>query len=134
MQFNREYAKLAINQIESAYRKGDILRRPGRHGYGPHSEKTEAYLRDHGITFQKALKDAVQALSTSKLTRFRGPSPSYFPGQSDGVVYDFLVPLYDSNMYIKFSLVVRNDQQFIIFESFHESDRNDFGNFIELNV
>lgn len=52
--------------------------RPGNNEYELHSKKTETYFRQHGITFQKALADSVEALTTSKDVKFRGPSKSYF--------------------------------------------------------
>ncbi|APR06644.1 hypothetical protein FAM21834_00375 [Lentilactobacillus parabuchneri] len=132
MQFNSSYAKLAIKQIEIAFQHGEIRMRPGNNEYELHSKKTETYFRQHGITFQKALADSVEALTTSKDVKFRGPSKSYFPGQPDGVIFDFLVPLYDSSMYIKFSFIVRHGRQFIVFESFHESDKPGLNNFMDL--
>ncbi|EHO52857.1 hypothetical protein [Lentilactobacillus kisonensis] len=133
MDFSEDKAKWAIRLIQIAYQKNEIRPhfRAGDRGQ-MQPTKTQNYLRSHGLTYRKVLSDAVQQLANSSMLRFRDPSPNYFLLNHEGYVFDFLVSLYDDEIYIKFSFFVRNDKQFVVFESFHKTDKSDFSDFMDL--
>jgi len=85
-------ASLAVVRLREFYQQGKLQVVLNR--------KSRLYLDRTGRSYRVVVEDAIESLEASQY--FRGPSPVHHHEDEPVAVYEFLVILYQGEMYIKF--------------------------------
>lgn len=102
-------AFLAVIRLREFYQQGKLQVVLNR--------KSKLFLDQTGRSYHIMVKDAIESLETSQY--FRGPSPVHHHEHESVAVYEFIVILYQGNMYIKFYISTLGAE----LRSFHPAEK-----------